>query len=206
MTSSIDEASVARRWTQEERARATTGGDRQVVDEAGAARALLIARIANDDREALAAGYRLGAVYADLGATPSLAANVIAAAEVAFAERRPEKFTFAELAAAFIEGYVATTVEYDRARTLRAFRLRTCSVVVNKDTLAVVPPPTTEPDSAHATAAVLASEVVGEGYRQVFVGGEGIPREALVLALESVGVKVLTELRPTLLSLVTKPK
>lgn len=179
-------------------------GDRAVIEATRAARTLVVDRLraeggGGDSGNLFNACAVLGRLFADLGASPTLAANTIDGARSVLPGL--DERTARAARAALMEGFVAVRAESARAAAAAQWDFPACAVPLEDSAVAIAAGfPGDDEDAVAAWAARVAGAAARTGYRRAVVAGNERACAALVDALELAGVKVRTTSPPAPLS------
>ncbi len=181
---------LAAGWAARDHARALVPEDHAAIDATSAARVLVVTRLLGDGHADLFhACLVLGRLLAEHGGTPTLAAATM---DGAIEETGVRGEWLVSARAALAEGYAAARIDKARADAMRAWDFPRCAVPVDKDTMAFVAgPPDDDDDALGEWAARVAVKAVRAKVRRARVSGPEKPRNALVEALDLLGVEIL---------------
>lgn len=182
-------------WREYDGAQSIHRADRDAVRTMDAARALVLELLARAGagRDLYNACARLGRLFADAGASPSLAVATLDGAARALADQGiacgAERLAPARASVA--EGYFAATVEGERMAGRHAWEYPACAVSVSTDTVAITAGyPADDGEALADWSARVALSVSRAGYKRAIVAGPAEAKEELVTALTLVGVEL----------------
>ena len=182
-------------WRDHDATQALHGTDRDTVGSTDAARALVLELLARPaaGRDLYNACARLGRLFADAGASPSLAVATLEGAARALADVgiASDPTRLGPARASVAEGYFAVTVEGERTAARRAWEYPACAVRVAPDTIAITASyPADDGEALADWSARVALCVSRDGYKRAIVSGSDDAKAELAQALALVGVEL----------------
>ena len=188
-------------WSARDRDGAFVPTDHAAVDATESTRALVVELVRERAPHAdlFHAFATLGRLYADQGASPTLAACALDGAIAAMPDAPFARDAAVARAAraAVAEGYVASRVEATRIEERARWEFPACGVPLEDAAVALAAGfPDDDDDALDAWAARVASAVARAGYRRATVAGNDRAARALCDALDLAGVKVRTTSPP----------
>lgn len=189
-------------WAERDGSRAIHPHDVAAIRATEAARSLVIELfvLPADGRDLFNACARLGALLAEAGASPSLAAGTIggAASSLADAGMPFADSRIAPATAALLESYVAAVRESERAVTRLSWEYPACVVPLPGGAVAIAcGHPTGDGEALTAWASRIAGRLVKEKVREAVLSGESAAKAEVASALELVGVTVRDLAQPS---------
>lgn len=145
------------------------------------------------ERDLFSACARLGALLAEAGASPSLAAGAIDGAARALAEAGAsyDPARVGPSRASLVEGYVAAVRDAERAQAKRSWEYPACAVPLASGAVAIAcGHPTEDREALAAWAARVAGRLVKEGVGEVVLAGPDVARAEVASAVELVGIRL----------------
>lgn len=186
---------VVAAWSEHDEARALHAVDRSAIGATETARSLVLELFGAGApaRDLFNACARLGALLAEAGASPSLAAGTIDNAARALSDRGAPVDT-ARLAAArasLVEGYVAAVRAAEHAAGLAAWEYPACAVPLGDDSIAIAcGHPTDDGEALRAWAARVAGRLMKAKVRRAVLSGSNVATAEIASALELVGIEI----------------
>jgi hypothetical protein len=181
-------------WAEHDAARALHPVDRNVIRATEAARSLVLDLLgAGHVRDLFNACARLGALMAEGGASPSLAAGAIDSGVRALEDVGVphDGSRLAAARASLIEGYVGAVRDAERARALDTWEYPACAVRLDAQTVAIAcGHPTADAEALAGWAARIAGQSVKAKVRIAVLAGEDAAKAEVASALELVGIQV----------------
>lgn len=182
-------------WAEDDATRALHPTDHAAIRATEAVRSLILELfLAEHARDLFSACARLGSLYAEAGASPSLAAGTIEGATRALdAARAPyDTARVVSARAALFEGFVATVRTLERASAVLSWEYPTCAIRLEDGASAIACGfPLDDREALTAWASRVASRVMKDGIRRVQLAGPSAATSEVADALALVGVAVI---------------
>ena len=191
-TTAMRDALVA--WAAEDSARSLHPADREAVRTTEAARALVLHLFTGAHaRDLFSACARLGALLAEAGASPTLAAGgidgAVHALELTGTPFDPSRVAPAR--ASLVEGFVSAVRDLERRGGLRSWEYPACAVALEDSAAAVAcGHPSDDDEACAAWAERVATGLLEDGVREGVLAGPDKARAEVASAVELVGIRV----------------
>ncbi|HVJ88231.1 MAG TPA: hypothetical protein VM580_00405 [Labilithrix sp.] len=188
-------ARVIAAWAEHDAARALHSADRDAIHATEAARSLVLELFGTPApaRDLFTACARLGALMAEAGASPSLAAGVIDNAARALSEAAVpfDPMRVSSARASLIEGYVATIRDIEHAAALTTWEYPSCAIPLGEGVAAIACGyPSDDAEVLAAWATRLAARLVRGKVRCIVVSGPEPATAEVASAAQLVGIDV----------------
>ena len=189
-----DELHLLAAWAEHDAARALHPLDHETIRATESARSLILDLLRGGHaRDLFNACARLGALMAEAGASPSLAAGAIDSALRALGELNipHDASRVAAARASLVEGYVAAIRDAERAAAEGAWEHPACVVPLDPSSVAIAcGHPSVDREVLEPWAARIAGRLVKAKVRIAFLEGRPEAKGELASALELVGIRV----------------